>query len=227
MKYLGAFYFFHFAVFGVVALSWPLYLKSLSFSPVEIGELMAIFAMTKIVAPYIWAHWSAQLERPFRIVPLTTFAALVLFCFLYWARAYMEMAVVLTLFSFFWNAALPNTEAETLRALGDNRSRYGAIRAVGFDRIYCHSNFFGLGDRCLRYAAHFAGTDISARRHVFVDLPDQAYSGHPGRAGYIYRDFFYPSSKTGGLVFYRLYGHAAMLCRVLFFSKYFSGGGGL
>ncbi len=47
---LSGFYFFFFASLGVLVPYWGLYLKSLGFSALEIGQLVALLLATKIVA---------------------------------------------------------------------------------------------------------------------------------------------------------------------------------
>jgi PPP family 3-phenylpropionic acid transporter len=47
------------------------------------------------------------------------------------ARGYWWMALVMSLFSFFWNAALPQFEATTLNHLGADTHRYSSIRLWG------------------------------------------------------------------------------------------------
>ncbi|MCH2191272.1 MAG: MFS transporter, partial [Gammaproteobacteria bacterium] len=53
------FYFFYFATVGIIMPYWGMYLDYLGFSGKEIGQLMAIFLATKMVAPNIWA-WVAD-----------------------------------------------------------------------------------------------------------------------------------------------------------------------
>jgi PPP family 3-phenylpropionic acid transporter len=48
---LSGYYFFYFAVLGTVLPYLSLYFQSLSFSAVQIGQLMAILMATKIVSP--------------------------------------------------------------------------------------------------------------------------------------------------------------------------------
>lgn len=51
---LASFYFFYFAALGALIPFWGLYLKDRGFTPLAIGELMAILTATKIVAPNLW-----------------------------------------------------------------------------------------------------------------------------------------------------------------------------
>ncbi|MGA8261764.1 MAG: MFS transporter [Arenicellales bacterium] len=132
---LSSFYFFYFAVLGVLVPYWGLYLKSLGFGPESIGLLMAIPLATKIVAPNIWG-WLADSAAPGgSLVPLASALALAIFCSLFWTASLAWLALAMIGFSFFWNATLPNMEATTLNFLGEHWHRYGVVRlwgSVGF-----------------------------------------------------------------------------------------------
>jgi len=129
------FYFFFFASIGVLVPYWSLYLKSLGFGPAEIGELMAVIMATKIVAPNIWGWIADHTGRRVQIIRLTTLLALIAFAGVFLGQGYWWIAAVMCLFSFFWNAALPQFEATTMSMLGDQSHRYSRIRlwgSVGF-----------------------------------------------------------------------------------------------
>ncbi len=49
----SSFYLWYFAALGALLPYWGLYLKSLGYSSVEIGELIAIMMATKIIAPNV------------------------------------------------------------------------------------------------------------------------------------------------------------------------------
>ena len=56
---LAGFYFFYFAYLGAFAPFFSLYLKSAGISAVEIGMLMSLPQLTRIVAPHLWG-WLAD-----------------------------------------------------------------------------------------------------------------------------------------------------------------------
>jgi PPP family 3-phenylpropionic acid transporter len=56
---LSGFYFFYFATLGVLVPYWGLYLQSVGFTPVDIGNLIAILMFSRIVAPMVWG-WIAD-----------------------------------------------------------------------------------------------------------------------------------------------------------------------
>jgi PPP family 3-phenylpropionic acid transporter len=128
---LSGFYFFYFATIGVIIPYWPLYLKSLAFSPREIGELMAVVMATKIIAPNIWAWVADHTGKRMRIVRVGSLLAAISFSAVFFHHSYLWMALVMMVFSFFWNATLPQFEATTFTHLGEQTHRYSSIRLWG------------------------------------------------------------------------------------------------
>ena len=132
---LSGFYFFYFAALGVIVPYWGLYLQTLGFGPAEIGELMAVIMATKIVAPNVWGWIADHTGRRMAIVRLASLLALLTFAGVFLAREFWRLALVMSLFSFFWNASLPQFEAVTFNYLGTRIHRYAHIRlwgSVGF-----------------------------------------------------------------------------------------------
>lgn len=132
---LSGFYFFYFAALGVLVPYWGLYLKSLEFNAVAIGQLMAIPMATKIVAPFVWGWLGDHLGRRMVIVRFGALLTTLVFVAVFWLQGFWQLALVMVLFSFFWNAVLPQFEAVVLCYLGERVSRYAQIRlwgSVGF-----------------------------------------------------------------------------------------------
>lgn len=133
---LSGFYLCYFAILGVFLPYWSLYLQSLGLRPADIGVLTAITLGTKVVAPNLWGWLADYTGRSMRIVRLACLAALVFFAGVYPAGdSFAGLALVIILFSFFWNAALPQFESTTLNHLGTQAHRYSGIRlwgSVGF-----------------------------------------------------------------------------------------------
>ena len=92
---------------------------------------MSILMATKIVAPNIWG-WLT--DRGFNRLLLVRSAGLLswlVFVFIYFADAFWPIALVMIVFSFFWNASLPQFEVVTLNALGERAEYYTRIRVWG------------------------------------------------------------------------------------------------
>ena len=128
---LSGFYWFYFASLGALVPYWSLYLKELGYSAQDIGFLMAIIMATKIVSPNIWGWIADHTGQRMNIVRLGSLLAALCFAGVYAADAYWWLVVVMVLFSFFWNAALPQFEAITFNYLHQQTHRYSNIRLWG------------------------------------------------------------------------------------------------
>jgi len=128
------FYFFYFATIGIIMPYWSLYLNYIGFSATEIGQLMAIFLMTKMLAPNIWAaiadKIASQRGGSLGILKFATLATVIIYLLMYKASGFWQVAVVMVGYCVFWNASLPQLEAATLNHLHDKR-QYGRVRLWG------------------------------------------------------------------------------------------------
>ncbi len=128
---LAGFYFFYFAYVGAFAPFFSIYLKAVGMSAVEIGVLMSLPQLTRIVAPHLWGWLADRTAKRLRIVRLTGMAGSICFLWVFAGTAFSLLFVVLFAMTFFWSAALPLIEATTLSHLGEETARYGRIRVWG------------------------------------------------------------------------------------------------
>ncbi len=128
---LSGFYFFYFASLGALLPYWGLYLKSLGYDITAIGNVMAIIMATKIISPNIWGWIADHTGRRMAIVRIGSLCAALAFAGVFFQDGFVWLAIVMMLFSFFWNAALPQFEATTFNYLGDHAHRYSSIRLWG------------------------------------------------------------------------------------------------
>lgn len=128
---LSGFYFWYFASLGVLVPYWGLYLKGEGFSAKEIGELTAILLATRIVAPNIWGWIADHHGQRMKIVRFASLAGAIAFSALLFDSSYVWIASTMLVFSFFWNASLPQFEATTLQHLGEHSHHYSKIRLWG------------------------------------------------------------------------------------------------
>jgi len=128
---LSGFYLFYFASLGALVPYWSLYLKHLGFSSLQIGQLMAILMATKIISPNIWGWIADHTGKRMAVVRWGSLLAVLSYCGVFVAQEYWPLAGVMLLFSFFWNAALPQFEATTLSHLGRESHRYSMVRLWG------------------------------------------------------------------------------------------------
>ena len=128
---LSRFYFFYFSSLGALVPFWTVYLDDLSFSALQIGQLMATLAISKVIAPYLWGWIADRTGYHIRIVQLTSLLSLLCFLPLLWYQQFWSILSLMLLFSFFWNASLPQFEVVTLSQLGEDKNRYSQIRLWG------------------------------------------------------------------------------------------------
>jgi len=128
---LSGFYWVYFASLGVVVPFWALYLNSLGFDARAIGELMAILMVTKIVAPYLWSWIADHTGHSMKIIRIASICSLVAFSGVFFNSDFWWLALVMLLFSFFWNATLPQFEANTMNFLGEDTHKYSVVRLWG------------------------------------------------------------------------------------------------
>ncbi|MEQ1528015.1 MAG: MFS transporter [Methylococcales bacterium] len=132
---LSGFYFFYFAALGGFIPYWSLYLKDSGFNALQIGQLTALLAATKIISPNLWGWIADHTGRSLRVIRLTSFFAAFMFAGFLYFHGYLWLVSLTLAFSFFWNAALPQFEAATLFHLQQNPHYYSRIRlwgSVGF-----------------------------------------------------------------------------------------------
>lgn len=132
---LSGYYFFYFASLGALVPFWGPYLQSRGFDALAIGQLMAILVGTKIVAPMLWGHIVDQTGRRMPVVRLAALVSVIAFLGVFLAEGFWPVAIAMVLFSFFWNASLPQMEAVTFNHLRHRVSGYALIRlwgSVGF-----------------------------------------------------------------------------------------------
>ena len=128
---LSGFYFFYFASLGALIPYWSLYLRSLGFNATDIGNLMAILMATKIISPNIWGWVADHTGRRMAIVRMGCLISMLAFTGVFFSDSFIWLVLVIVVFSFFWNATLPQFEASTFIHLGDQTHRYSSIRLWG------------------------------------------------------------------------------------------------
>jgi len=128
---LSGFYFFYFASLGALIPYWSLYLRSLGFNATDIGNLMAILMATKIISPNIWGWVADHTGRRMAIVRAGCLISMLAFTGVFFSESFIWLVLVMVVFSFFWNATLPQFEASTFIHLGDQSHRYSSIRLWG------------------------------------------------------------------------------------------------
>ncbi len=128
---LSGFYFFYFATLGALVPYWGLYLQSIGFTPVDIGVLMALLMLSRIVAPVVWAWIADHRAQRMRVVRIAALITVIAFTGVFFGTSFWWLAGVMMVFSFFWNASLPLLEVITMNHSGGHAGIYGRVRLWG------------------------------------------------------------------------------------------------
>ena len=132
---LSNFYFFYFASLGALMPYLGVYLQSNGYSAWHVGLVLAVVQGTKIIAPNIWGWIADKNGNRMGIIRLAAFMTLLVFSMILLSTKLPFFIIVIFLFSFFWNAMLPQFEAVTFDFLGKKTDLYGRTRlwgSVGF-----------------------------------------------------------------------------------------------
>jgi PPP family 3-phenylpropionic acid transporter len=132
---LAAWYFFYFAFVGAFAPFFTLYLNDVGLSAWEMGVMMSVPQVMRMVAPNLWGWLADYLGHRVAIVRMAALFSALGFAGFFFTRDYHGMLVAMALVWFFWSAALPLVEAMTLDRLAEHPDRYGRVRlwgSVGF-----------------------------------------------------------------------------------------------
>ena len=128
---LSGFYLFYFALLGSLVPYWSLYLQSFGLSVQVIGVLMALLHLSRVIAPNVWGWLADHTGQRLRIVRWGACLTWIVFIAIFWQTSALGIGLVMLLFSFFWNAVLPQFEVLTLQHLGSSRDKYSRIRLWG------------------------------------------------------------------------------------------------
>ena len=132
---LSSFYFFYFALLGCISPYWGLFLDGRGYSAQEIGELMALFGLVRIIAPNIWGALGDYSGRRMALLRLGCAMCALIFINIFWVSSFFTMALIMVGYGFFWAAVLPQFEVVTLNYLQEKTDDYSKIRiwgSVGF-----------------------------------------------------------------------------------------------
>ena len=128
---LSSFYFFYFALLGCISPYWGLFLDGRGYSAQQIGELMALFGLVRIIAPNVWGALGDYTGRRMALLRLGCAMCALIFFNIFWVNSFFTMAIIMLGYGFFWAAVLPQFEVVTLNYLGEKTDDYSKIRIWG------------------------------------------------------------------------------------------------
>lgn len=129
--HIAGFYFFYFAFVGMFSPYWSLYLKSIHFDAVQIGILMSVQPVMRMLSPAFWGWLADRLGNRLLVVQMTAVLSVLSYLGVFFTTQFYPLLLVLMLMGFFWSASMPLVEATTLTYLGKNTARYGRLRSWG------------------------------------------------------------------------------------------------
>ncbi|HEY5292276.1 MAG TPA: MFS transporter [Burkholderiales bacterium] len=132
---LSAFYFAYFAQVGAAAPYFSLYLASLGLTAAQIGMLLSLGQLMRVVGPSFWGWVADRSGQRSRIISITLAFGGACFAGLFFVDTFWGLFALLLALGFFTSASMPLTESLTLSHLRGATSRYGSIRlwgSVGF-----------------------------------------------------------------------------------------------
>jgi PPP family 3-phenylpropionic acid transporter len=132
---LSAFYFAYFAQVGAAAPYFSLYLASLGLAAAQIGVLLSLGQLMRVVGPSFWGWVADRSGQRSRIISITLACGGACFAGFFFVDTFWGLFALLLALGFFTSASMPLTESLTLSHLRGAISRYGSIRlwgSVGF-----------------------------------------------------------------------------------------------
>ncbi len=132
---LSAFYFAYFAYVGTSAPYFTLYLASLGLAASQIGVLLSLGSLMRVVGPYFWGWIADRTQRRVRIIAATLALGGACFAGFFVVGSFWGLFALLLVTGFFTSASMPLAESLTLSHLRRASSSYGLIRlwgSVGF-----------------------------------------------------------------------------------------------
>ncbi len=124
-------YLFYFGQLGVITPYAGVFLDGRGFSSQEIGSLLAIITLTRVLGPNLWAAIADKTGRGADIVRFGCLLAFMTFSAVYFSFSFWTLTFSFGMMMMFWTAVLPQLEVITVNATKDNRGGYGAVRLWG------------------------------------------------------------------------------------------------
>ncbi len=128
---LGSQYFLFFGVLGIFLPYFNLYCYHIGFSGFQIGILSGLRSMILVLFSLIWSALADrfQIRKPLYI--LCHFLSTALWIFYIFTSDFLQMLVITFFFGIFYSPIISFLEAVTIDSLGNEKKKYGGIRAWG------------------------------------------------------------------------------------------------
>ncbi|WP_111977098.1 MFS transporter [Algibacillus agarilyticus] len=124
-------YFSYFAILGVVAHYFGLYLNQLGLAPIVVGALLAMMTLGRIIGPFLWASIADKQQNKRKIIQMGALCALIFYLPLMFSHHIAVLIISLFGFTLFWTAILPQLESITHAAYKGRANLYSRTRVWG------------------------------------------------------------------------------------------------
>jgi len=143
------------AYYGYVGVFSPyasLYFADKGIAAAQIGVLMSLMQVMRIFGPNLWGWVADHTRQRVLVLRLTSIAAALTFCGVFWGQTFAYFFIVMVLLNLFTSAQGPLSEALMLSAMRGDLTHYGRLRlwgSVGFIAAVMVSgqllDWFGIG----------------------------------------------------------------------------------
>ncbi|GAB3037226.1 MFS transporter [Bowmanella dokdonensis] len=131
LMWLGLAYLLYFGQLGVLIPYLAMFLDGRGLNSVEIGQLLALITLTRILGPNLWANLADRTGKCLRILQLGCLLATLSFVLIFIADTFWSLTLCFGLVLMFWTAIMPQMEVITLNSVAGDSHRYSQIRLWG------------------------------------------------------------------------------------------------
>jgi PPP family 3-phenylpropionic acid transporter len=125
------FLFVYYAFMGTLTTYAPLYFAARGVSAAEVGVLMSLVQVMRIVGPTLWGWVADHASRRVLVLRMTALGALAAFSGIAFGRGFAHFFIAMVCLNLFTSAQGPLTEALMLAEMRGDTSRYGRVRLWG------------------------------------------------------------------------------------------------
>ena len=125
------FLFTYYAYAGTFGTYATLYFAARGMSVAQIGVLVSLIPVMRIVGPNLWGWAADRSGRRVLVLRATALAALVSFISIFFAQTYLQFFIVMMLVNLFTSAQSPLCDALMLAEMRGDLSNYGKLRLWG------------------------------------------------------------------------------------------------
>jgi PPP family 3-phenylpropionic acid transporter len=124
-------YFFYFGLLGIFMPYVGLFLDDRGFTSSQIGTLLAVTALFRIIGPNLWANKADSSGRVAEVLRLGCLLAFIVFMAVFVVYDYWLLTLTFCLMMMFWTAVLPQLEVITIKVTHASKGGYGKLRLWG------------------------------------------------------------------------------------------------